>query len=89
MIATALAENRVILTRDTQIMKRWVVASGQLKVILIQSDEHELQMQQAIDTWNLDCQFRPLAICLECNQPLLERSREQLKNLVPSYVFQA
>ena len=88
MIATALAEGRVILTRDTQIVKRRVVASGQLKVILIQSDEPELQMQQVINTLNLDCQFRPFAICLECNQPLLERSKQQVKDLVPPYVFQ-
>ena len=88
MVATALNEGRVILTRDTQIMKRRVVTSGQLKAILIQSDEPERQMQQTINTLNLDCQFRPFAICLECNQPLLERSKQQIKDLVPLYVFQ-
>jgi len=88
MIATALAEGRVILTRDTQIMKRGVVTSGQLKAILIKSDEPEQQMHQIIDTLNLDCRFRPFAICLECNQPLLERSKQQVKDRVPPYVFQ-
>jgi len=88
MIATALAEGRVILTRDTQIMKRRVVASGQLKAVFIQSDKPELQMRQVRDTLNLDCQFRPFTICLECNQPLLERSKQQVKELVPPYVFQ-
>jgi len=88
MIATALAEGRVILTRDTQIMKRRVITSGQLKAILIKGDELELQMHQVIDSLNLDCQFRPFTICLECNQPLVERSKQQVKELVPSYVFQ-
>ncbi len=88
MIAIALAEGRVILTRDTQIMRRRVVTSGQLKAILIQGDEPEQQMRQVIDSLNLDCQFRPFTICLECNQPLLPRSREQVKDLVPPYVFQ-
>jgi len=88
LIATALAEGRLVLTRDTQIMRRRVVTSGRLKAILIQSDEPELQMRQVIDSLNLDCQFRPFAICLECNQPLLERSKQQVKELVPSYVFQ-
>jgi len=87
MIAIALAEDRVILTRDTQIMKRRVVTSGQLKVMLIQSDKPELQMQQVIDTLNLDCQFKPFSICLECNQALVERSKQQVKDLVPPYVF--
>ena len=88
MIATALAEDRVILTRDTQIMKRRVVTSGQLKAILITSDKPELQMNQVIDTLNLDSQFRPFTLCLECNQTLEERSKQQVKDLVPPYVFQ-
>jgi len=88
MIATALAGGRVILTKDTQIMKRRVVTSGQLKAILIKGDEPELQMQQVIDILNLDCQFRPFTICLECNQPLVEWSKQQVKDLVPPYVFQ-
>jgi len=88
MIATALAEGRVILTRDTQIVRRRVVTNGQLKVILLKSDEPEQQMHQVIDTLNLDCQFRPFTICLECNQPLLDRSKQQVKDLVPPYVFQ-
>ena len=88
MIATALAEDRVILTRDTQIMKRRVVASGQLKAILIESDKAEQQVRQVINFLNLDCQFKPFTICLECNKPLDEKSKEQVKNRVPPYVFQ-
>jgi uncharacterized protein with PIN domain len=88
MVSTALAESRIILTRDTQIIKRRVVASGRLKVILITSDDPEQQMCQVIDTLNLDAQFRPFTICLECNQPLEGKSREQVKDRVPPYVFQ-
>ena len=88
MIAMAMAENRVILTRDTQIMRRRVVTNGRLKAVLIQSDEPERQMRQVMDTLRLDCQFQPFSICLECNQPLVERSREQVRDQVPPYVFQ-
>ena len=88
MIATALAEGRVILTRDTQIMKRRVVTSGQLKAIFINSDKPEQQMHQIITTMNLNCQYRPFTICLECNQPLEKRSKQQVEDLVPPYVFQ-
>jgi len=88
LVATALAEARVILTRDTQIMKRRVVTNGRLKAILIQSDEPEQQMYQVINTLNLDCRFRPFALCLECNQPLQEKSKQQVKDRVPPYVFQ-
>ena len=88
LVAMALAEERVILTRDTQIVKRRVVTNGRLKAILIQSDAPEQQMRQVIDMLNLDCRFRPFALCLECNQPLQEKSKQQVKDLVPPYVFQ-
>jgi len=87
LVAIAQAEGRVILTRDTQIMKRRVITSGQLKAVLIQSDEPELQMHQVVDTLDLDCRFGPFSICLECNQPLVERSKGQVEDLVPPYVF--
>ncbi|MBA7484501.1 hypothetical protein ES707_20028 [subsurface metagenome] len=88
MVAKALAEGRVILTRDTGIMKRGLVTSGRLKAILISSEEPEKQMRQVIKTLNLDCQFRPFALCLECNQPLVEKNKDQVKDRVPPYVFQ-
>jgi len=81
-------EGRVILTRDTQIMKRRVVTSGRLNAILILSDKPELQMHQVINDLNLNCQFRPFSICLECNQPLAERSKQEVEGRVPPYVFQ-
>ncbi|MBI4187276.1 MAG: Mut7-C RNAse domain-containing protein [Chloroflexi bacterium] len=88
MIAIALAEDRVILTRDTQIIKRRLVTSGRLRVILLTSDKPELQMSQVIAALNLDRQFRPFTRCLECNQPLAERSKAEVKDRVPPYVFQ-
>ena len=87
MVSAALAEGRVILTRDTRIVERRVVTSGQLRVILIASDRPEQQERQVIEVLKLNCQFRPFTICLECNQPLEERSREQVADRVPPYVF--
>ena len=88
LIAAALAEGRVILTRDTQIMKRGIITSGRLKAIFIEGDKPELQMCQVIDSLNLGSHFRPFTMCLECNQALLKRSKEQVKDRVPPYVFQ-
>ena len=88
MIDRALKESRVILTRDTQIMKRGVITSGRLKAILVDSDQPELQVRQVIDTLRIDVQLRPFTICLECNNPLEERSQEEVRERVPPYVFQ-
>ncbi len=87
MIDRALKENRVILTRDTQVMKRGVITSGRLKAILIDSDEPEQQVIQVIETLHLDFQSRLFTICLECNNPLEERGKEEIKDRVPPYVF--
>ncbi len=88
MVTGALAEGRIILTRDTQIMKRRLVTDGQLKAILLTDDNPELQMRQVVETLNLNCTFQPFTMCLECNQPLMEKSAQQVKDLVPPYVFQ-
>ena len=88
LIAQAQAEGRVILTRDTQIMKRRVITRGKVKAILIQSDAPEIQIHQVIVSLSLDPNFRPFTLCLECNQILVERDREGAKDLVPPYVYQ-
>ena len=88
MISVALAEGRILLTRDTQIMKRRVVTTGKLKVILLKTDNPELQIRQVIETLNLNNRSKPFTICLECNQPLEERTKDEVKDRVPPYVFQ-
>jgi uncharacterized protein with PIN domain len=87
IIKIALEEARVILTRDTQIVKRGVVTRGRLRAILIDSDKPELQIRQLVMALNLGF-GKPFSICLECNEPLETRSREQVIDLVPHYVFQ-
>lgn len=88
MVKLALAQNRVILTKDTQIMRRRLVTSGRLKAILIEDDDSKAQLQQVVEAFNLDYQFRPFSICLECNQNLVERDKEGVRDLVPPYVFE-
>jgi uncharacterized protein with PIN domain len=87
MVAQAMAEGRVILTRDTEIMKRRLIISGRLRAILIESEEPERQIRQIMDALDLKRQFRPFTLCLECNQPLVEKSQEEVKDRVPPYVY--
>lgn len=87
MVATALSEDRVILTRDTGIMKRRLVTTGRLKAVLVVSDEPELQVKQLLRELGLDTRLNLFTLCLECNQPLTSRSREQVRERVPPHVF--
>jgi uncharacterized protein with PIN domain len=87
LVAIALNESRVILTRDTSIMKRRLVTKGKLKALLIGSDQPHQQIRQVIYSLHLDYRFNPFSLCLECNQPLVERKKAEVKELVPPYVF--
>ncbi len=87
MVKLALAQDRIILTKDTQIMRRRLVTSGRLKAVLIEGDDSTEQLRQIVKALNLDYHFRPFSICLECNQNLVERDREAVRDLVPPHVF--
>lgn len=87
LVKQALVEDRVLLTRDTGIIQRRVVTSGRLKAVLLQSEQPEEQMQQLMSTFDIKAQSHPFTVCLECNQPLKEKSPADVKDKVPPYVF--
>ena len=64
MIITALNEDRVIVTRDTGIMKMGVVTSGRLKAVHILSDKPEEQIRQIIESLDFNREEGLFTICL-------------------------
>jgi len=86
MIRIALGENRVILTKDAQFMKRRLVTSGALKTLHIEQDDPEVQVQEVVENLSLDYGFKPFSRCLECNQALVARDKEEEKDLIPARV---
>jgi len=88
MIKIALSENRVILTKDAQFMKRRLVTNGELKTIHLKQDDPKLQVQEVVETLNLNYHFKPFSLCLECNQALIGRNKEEVQNLIPPHVFE-
>ena len=88
MIKIALSEDRVILTKDSEFMKRRLVTSGKLKAIYIKQDDPKLQVQKVVEALNLNYHFKPFSLCLECNRALVARDKEEVKNLVPTHVFE-
>ncbi len=86
MLTAARAEKRTILTRDADFMKRRPIARGHVKAVLIRSDRIEDQLQQVMETLHLTEFPQPFTLCLECNQPLVERRKEDVEPRVPEYV---
>lgn len=87
MVVMAVAESRVILTRDRQIARRRLVTSGRLKVCLFDTSEPEEQIRRLMKAYKLKIDFKPFSLCIECNRTLEERTREQAEDRVPPYVF--
>lgn len=87
MVKIALKENRVILTKDSQIMQRRLITSGKLKAVFIKGDDPKTQLQQIATALNLNYQFKPFSVCLQCNQNLVARRKEEVAHLVPPYVL--
>jgi uncharacterized protein len=87
MVAQALAEGRMMLTRDTGIMKRRVVTGGRVKAILIASERPDQQIHQLMESLHLEQQQQPLTRCLECNQLLEDKTPGEVQGRVPPYVY--
>ena len=87
LVRRAQRENRVILTRDSSIMRRRVVTSGHLKALLISSDDPRSQLRQVMEEYVLD-DGRGLSRCIECNVPLADVGKEGVRERVPPFVFQ-
>lgn len=89
MVHTALVKRRTILTRDTGIMARRLVAASEVNAVLIRSERLADQVQQVVAVLKLDRHFfRPFSRCMEDNQELQPRPKAELKDRVPPYVYQ-
>ena len=86
LIDIGLREGRVLLTRDTQIMLRRVVAGGAVKAMLLSDDDPKAQMRRVIAGMQLDRRDE-FTRCLECNERLIARSKDEVESLVPPYVY--
>lgn len=82
LVSRAIAEDRVILTRDRRLVERRLAANH----VLIDSDEIELQLRQVVEAQDLDRRVRPFGRCLDCNTPLVPMSVGEARGRVPPYV---
>jgi uncharacterized protein len=85
VVARALAEDRVLLTRDADMMRRRVIAGGMVKAILLRHDNVQAQVRQVLDELDLNPQLA-LSRCLDCNAELQPREKIAVQDRVPPYV---
>lgn len=85
LLEIARREGRVVLTKDTGILHRRLITSGEIESVRIEGDDWRDQLAQVVTTLSL--QREPsFTRCLECNALLESRSREEARRHVPAYV---
>ncbi|MDP6100266.1 MAG: Mut7-C RNAse domain-containing protein [Dehalococcoidia bacterium] len=87
IVRTALKEGRIVLTRDSGVVRRRVATTGRLQVLLLRSDSVWKQLSQVVTNFSLNPTHRSFSLCLECNHLLEGRSKEEVVGLVPPYVL--
>jgi len=82
IVSIAIAQKRVILTRDKGILKRSVVQRGHF----VRETDPEKQLAGIIQAFQLEDALRPFTRCRECNAPLREVAKQTLEGRVPEKV---
>ena len=83
--AIAQAENRVVLTRDRDLLKCRNVTHG----CFVHALRPREQLREIVDRLQLDAGARPLTRCLHCNLPLSPIDRNAIAERLPPRVAQS
>ena len=81
----ALKDNRILVTRDTDFLKRRAVRLGQLRMVYIAEDDLRGQLRQLVRELNLTCD-RSGTRCLRCNNKLSTVTKSDVLGSIPPYV---
>lgn len=88
MIKTALQQQRIILTRDTEIFKRRITASGKVQAMLLEDPDSETQLIKVVRRYKLNFYYKPFSRCLECNEILQPVDKSLVRGLVPAFIYE-
>ena len=86
LVKIAMKEDRILLTKDTGFLRRKEFFNGELKVLLLKDDDFKKQLLYVVKSLDLK-DFSPFSLCIECNESLVEKRKEEVKGLVPPYVY--
>ena len=81
LAARARAEDRLLLTRDRELSRRRGV-----RVLLLQDDRIDRQLREVVSNLHLSTQ-NAFSRCIQCNILLQEIDREDVRPLVPPFVY--
>ena len=85
VVARALAEDRVLLTRDADMVRRRVIGDGSVRAVLLRGDRIEEQLRQVVAELGLRPE-RAFSRCLDCNVELEPRTKAAVAERLPPHV---
>jgi uncharacterized protein len=84
LVRRALAEDRILLTRDRRLAQRRLLRD---RVVLVTRDRWPEQLTEVRRAFDFSAEIRPLSRCLECNTPLAAAAPADVADRVPPYVL--
>lgn len=85
VIEIALQEQRIILTRDVELLKNGKVTHG----YWVRHTDAQKQVEEVLQKFDLFDQIRPFTRCLVCNGLLLPVEKEDIEDQLPPRVRQS
>ncbi len=85
LVERAHEQNRLILTRDTLLIKR---RKAKQNHYFIDHDSYKDQMKQVVAHFKIDPYRNILTRCLRCNDKLVHIDKKAVKDEVPPYVYE-
>lgn len=82
LLRLSISENRILLTRDTLLIKR----KGIRGFLFISHDHPFDQIKQLVSELGLTSPQNPFSRCILCNSPLAPYSKEEACGVVPEFV---
>ncbi len=83
LVRRAVAEDRVLLTRDRRLAERRLLRG---RVVLVSRDRWPEQLAEVRQAFDFSAEIQPLSRCLECNIRLEAAAAADVAPLVPPYV---
>lgn len=84
IVDLALKEGRMILTKDTLLIKR---KKARGNFFLVEGNSYKEQLKQVAEHFSVDPYNGLLTRCIECNLLLAAIDKETVRDAVPEYVY--
>jgi len=84
IIHLSLEQQRVILTRDTALVRRPLAINH----CYIKSEKTAVQLEQVLADFSLSKSSVPLTRCSLCNQPLIKITKKSVQDSVPPFIYE-